>query len=61
MNHDYAHCADYKRNICPRECFRGELVRDLSNHPTYRLMVSWISFKGTEECLLKENKDGKTD
>lgn len=47
MNHDYAHCADYQPD-CPKECFRGQLVRDLSRHPQYR--VSWMHFEGTEEC-----------
>lgn len=28
MNHDYAHCLDYEDD-CPKNCFRGELVRDL--------------------------------
>lgn len=59
MNHDYSHCTDYKRGICPKECFRGELVRDLNSHPT--LFVSWMNFKGTEECMLKESKDGSNN
>lgn len=58
MNHDYAHCADYKKGICPKECFRGELVRDLNSYPTLRLYVSWMNFKGTDECMLdKEQKE----
>ena len=48
MNHDYSHCSDYKHGVCPLECFRGMLVRDLDS----RTYVSWISFKGTDECLL---------
>ena len=52
MNHDYSHCSDYKHGICPLECFRGMLVRDLDS----RTYASWISFKGTDECLLT-NKD----
>ena len=52
MNHDYSHCSDYKHGTCPLECFRGMLVRDLES-TTY---VSWISFKGTDECLLT-NRD----
>lgn len=53
MNHDYAHCYDYKRGVCPKECFRGELVRDLKNCRR-DLQVSFASFKGTDECLLDE-------
>lgn len=52
MNHDYSHCSDYKHGVCPLECFRGMLVRDLDS----RTYASWISFKGTDECLLT-NKD----
>ena len=57
MNHDYAHCADYKKDVCSKECFRGELVRDLSFHPTLRLCVSWMNFKGTKDCMLEDPKD----
>lgn len=54
MNHDYSHCSDYKYGTCPLECFRGMLVRDLDS----RTYASWISFKGTDECLLNnEDKD----
>ena len=57
MNHDYTHCADYRKDICPRECFRGALVRDLNNHPTLRAVVSWMNLKGTDECMLKEQNN----
>ena len=54
MNHDYAHCADYKRGVCPTECFRGELVRDLpKSHVKY---ATFANFKGTDECLLKKEQ-----
>lgn len=48
MNHDYEHCADYNSK-CPKKCFRGQLVKDLKERP-YFLPVSWMHFKGTEEC-----------
>lgn len=54
MNHDFEHCMDYQEDKCPKDCFRGELVRDLAG---YSLPVSWMSFKGTQECLLKEQAD----
>ena len=57
MNHDYAHCANYKKDVCPKECFRGELVRDLGLHPTLRQIVSWTEFRGTDECMLKEQSN----
>ena len=52
MNHDYAHCADFK-DECPKDCFRAQLVRDLENIPIW-YRVSWMHFKGTEECKKKE-------
>lgn len=50
MNHDYAHCSDYKPS-CPEKCFRAQLARDIENNPQPR--VSYISFEGTEECKRK--------
>jgi hypothetical protein len=54
MNHDYAHCANYSRDVCPKECFRGKLVRDLVSQPDY-IRVTWSDFKGSDECLLSLN------
>ena len=55
MNHDYTHCADYNNKVCPKNCFRGELTRDLVNKPW--LNVSFSNLKGTEDCpLCKEDK-----
>ena len=49
MNHDYAHCINFKDD-CPTECFRAELVRDLEkNFPT--MEVTWMDFGDTHECL----------
>ena len=47
MNHDNAHCIDYTDN-CPKECYRGALVRDLKLHQ----IVTWTHFKGTAECVI---------
>ncbi len=58
MNHDYEHCLDFERN-CPKECFRAQLVRDLSVNIQYR-EISWMHFKGGVECL-KTRKDGEVD
>ena len=49
MNHDYAHCADFKET-CPMDCFRAQLVRDLKNNP--QRFTSWIHFSDTDECPL---------
>ena len=59
MNHDYAHCWDFEDEICPKDCFRAQLVRDLKCFNPF-FPVSWSLFKGTEECKLKEGKDGLT-
>ena len=52
MNHDYAHCADFK-NDCPKNCFRAQLVRNLENIPI-QYQVSWMRLKDTNECKKKE-------
>lgn len=52
MNHDYAHCLDFCDD-CPKACFRAKLSRDLENIPIW-YPVSWMHFKGTEECNKKE-------
>lgn len=54
MNHDYAHCADYVKGKCPLSCFRAELTQDYENRKygdLHWLPVSWMHFKGTQECL----------
>ena len=55
MNHDYEHCLDFERN-CPKECFRAQLVRDLSVNIQHR-EISWMHFKGGAECL-KTRREG---
>lgn len=50
MNHDYAHCSDYRKD-CPKNCFRAQLVRDLKQRTDLLgLPFTWMSFKGTSEC-----------
>ena len=56
MNHDYAHCADYIKVKCPLSCFRAELVEDyrrLAASREWVRPVSWMHFKGTQECVRK--------
>ena len=58
MNHDYEHCADFKDD-CPKKCFRAKLVRDLQRFGklapyAFNYQISWMHFKGTEECKKKE-------
>ena len=56
MNHDYAHCADWKPD-CPEQCFRGQLVIDLHKRQDLcGVPMSWAHLKGTDECI-KEDKE----
>lgn len=57
MNHDYAHCLDYKKGKCPKKCFRAKLTEDLNNHISEGFMVTWANFKGTQYCEVGR-KDG---
>ena len=49
MNHDYAHCWDYEKGVCPEDCFRAVLTEDLKNWPH---PVTYTQFKGTDACPL---------
>lgn len=52
MNHDYTHCLDYSPN-CPKDCFRGMLIRDLRDNNNINLigtLIVWSHLYGTEEC-----------
>lgn len=57
MNHDYAHCWDYEKGVCPEECFRGKLTDDLKNWPH---PVTYSKFKGTEACPLTNPQPKRT-
>ena len=62
MNHDASHCLDYKKNQCPKTCYRAKLTEELRNID-YRLPTSWVHFKGTQYCpkWKKEVKHEHTD
>lgn len=55
MDHDYAHCLDY-RDDCPKECFRGELVRDLMTNPNAPRINTWSHLRETDICI-RESDD----
>lgn len=57
MNHDYAHCWDYEKGVCPEECFRAKLTDDLRNWPH---PVTYSKFKGTEACPLTRQQPKRT-
>ena len=55
MNHDYAHCMDY-RDGCPMECFRARLTKEaLDKHYT---IVSFMHYEKTAEC---KREDGRNE
>ena len=62
MNHDNAHCLDY-RSSCPEKCFRAQLERDLLAHPGIVRWLTYSHLRETEECLAasKEGKDERND
>lgn len=61
MNHDASHCLDYKKNQCPKTCYRAKLTEELRNSD-YRLPTSWVHFKGTKYCERWKGKDdGNTE
>ena len=50
MNHDYAHCLDFRED-CPKKCFRAQLVRDLETRSDLMCIpLTWAHFVGIEEC-----------
>lgn len=54
MNHDYAHCMDY-RDDCPMECFRARLTKEaLDKHWT---MACFMHFEKTDECKREEGRN----
>lgn len=53
MNHDAAHCANYKKD-CPDSCYRAQLTKELLDYERYPFPVSWVKFGGTDECPLYE-------
>ena len=56
MNHDYAHCMDY-RDDCPMECFRARLTKEaLDKHYT----MGFMHFEGTDECKRKKRQSDRS-
>lgn len=47
MNHDYAHCWDYEKGVCPETCFHAVLTEDLKKWPR---SVTYAKIKGTDAC-----------
>lgn len=58
MNHDAAHCYDYKPGVCPKSCYRAQLTEEL-NRIYYDLPTTWAYFKGTRYCPKWPEKKSK--
>lgn len=55
MNHDATHCADFKKDKCPKRCPLAKLTEEL-RHIHYDLPVSFAHFGGSKVCpKMKEN------
>lgn len=60
MNHDASHCLDYKQNKCTQKCYRAQLTQELKDrNDLYYLPVSWVNFKQTKECPIREMRKDK--
>ena len=57
-NHsDYCHCSDYEKDICPEQCFRARLTKELKeSDPPYPFPVSFGNFRESGYCPLKEEE-----
>jgi len=53
FKHDYTHCIDYKKDECPKECFRAEVTQELLDDKDFDFPVSWAHFRGTQECFVQ--------
>lgn len=62
MNHDATHCADYRKGICPKHCYRAELTEEYRQRQMelHYLPISWCHFLGTKECMRRRTEDGAT-
>lgn len=57
ISHDATHCTDYCKAECPELCYRAVLTKDLTGRTDLvGVPLSWASFKGSEECPMKEEK-----
>ena len=53
MCHDSCHCMDYNPKICPDDCFRSKLTRDLELRPDLiGVPMTYSCLRGTGQCPL---------
>lgn len=52
---DFCHCSNYNIDICPEECFRARLTKELKEaNPPYPGRVSIGNFRYSGQCPLDE-------
>ena len=59
MNHDVAHCFDYRKKKCPKKCYRAQVTQEyfeLSAAGKIDFPTSWVHFEGSEYCALKKDE-----
>ena len=54
MNHDAAHCADFDQTYCPQQCYRAQLMRDLSRRRNEFIGVplTYVHFREAGLCQI---------
>ena len=52
----YCHCFDYQPDICPGECFRARLGKELTEVGSYPYPVSYGNFRRAGFCPLEEEE-----
>lgn len=60
MNHDVAHCLNYKKSKCPQNCYRAQVTQDfleLKAAGKIDFPTSWAKFHGTKYCPLNANEE----
>lgn len=49
----YCHCSDYKKDICPEECFRARITEEVKAFQ-YPYPVSYGNLRSSGYCPLEE-------
>lgn len=61
MNHDEAHCADFRKSRCSKRCYRARLTRELfemkARGELKGVPMSFAHFKGTDACPMEGEKE----
>lgn len=61
MNHDVAHCLNYKKGKCPKSCYRAQVTQEyleLKAAGKIDFPTSWSKFENTKYCPLHTDEKG---